>query len=188
MFCCVHRLAHRSTCSLRGLYGFLRASEVEKVSMVHPEKEGLRMDSRESAKKINDHNELYYKFLDSCEKIYPEIPRDVLNDAFQNVILNLTTFGSDGLIINHEKFIKKMQEPKMKKFITDVKMEKEEKLKQKRMTNLLCDREFFWSGEVCGGRLYKTHKGVLAAPIRPDIQWIRYKCEKCGKKYKENVE
>lgn len=60
-----------------------------------------------SSDKIHKHNDLYRQFLDSCEEMYPEIPRDKFNEAFHDVILNLTTFGPDGLIINHKKWIER---------------------------------------------------------------------------------
>lgn len=140
------------------------------------------MDSSESTKRINRHNELYRSFLDSCCEIYPEIDREAFNDGFQNVILNLTTFGSKGLIVNHKRFIEKMKEPEMKKLVSEINKEVEERKIEDALMDVYCDKRFFWSRELCGGQLYNINgKDRFVKSQYRDESWFVGKCTRCGK-------
>lgn len=55
--------------------------------------------------------------------------------------------------------------------------------RKRRALGILCDKRGWFSGEVCGGRLYKTHDGVLVQPVTKE-QGIRAKCERCSKRYR----
>ncbi len=48
---------------------------------------------------------------------------------------------------------------------------------------VFCDRWMWSVWDVCGGKLSKTHDGVLVHPVTKE-QKIRARCERCGKRYK----